>query len=268
MGGDFYGGAPKMKAFFITGTGTGVGKTLVTAALAYQLRRCGKRVAVCKPVVSGWDEKQAEANDTGQLLAALGRSVTEQEIEGCSPWRFTAPLSPDVAAAQEGRTIGQDELIAWSRTWLKQQEEAGMDYALMEGVGGVMVPLNNRLTVAGWMQALRLPGLLVGGGYLGSVSHTLSAREVLRGHGISIGGLILNAAPAESPVDPSLIWASLRPYMGEIPVFTFPRIDTPPPVWKNGPDFVPWLEHISSLTEARPETDLGIDGDDGGAGSG
>src|SRR5579871_163369 len=94
-----------MSAIFITGTGTDVGKTFVASSLVRLFRQMGRTVDAIKPVVSGFDPQTAETSDPGILLEALGRPVTPEEIERISPWRFREPLSPDLAAAIEGRRI-------------------------------------------------------------------------------------------------------------------------------------------------------------------
>ncbi len=93
-----------MTAIFITATGTDVGKTFVAASLIGHLRQMGRVVEAIKPVVSGFDPTQAATSDPAVLIKALGVPVTPQAIEQISPWRFRAPLSPDLAARREGRT--------------------------------------------------------------------------------------------------------------------------------------------------------------------
>src|SRR5579864_6359772 len=100
-----------MSAIFISATGTGVGKTLVTAGLIRHCRARGEAVDALKPVVSGFDPAMLAASDPGVLLAALGRPLTLDEACRISPWRFAAPLSPDMAAAREGRAIDFAELV-------------------------------------------------------------------------------------------------------------------------------------------------------------
>ena len=99
-----------MGAIFIAGTGTDVGKTYVTAALIRALRRAGRDVDALKPVVSGFDATEWAESDPGRLLAALGEPPTPASLERISPWRFTAPLAPPMAAAEV-----QPWLIARSR---------------------------------------------------------------------------------------------------------------------------------------------------------
>ena len=181
-----------MTAIFITGTGTDVGKTFVTAALIRHCRAAGCAVAAIKPVVSGFDPAAATAaSDPGVLCAALGRAASLEEIERISPWRFKAPLSPDLAAAREGRTLEFHALVDFSR-----RAAAGAGLVFIEGVGGVMVPLDATRTVLDWMSALRCPVLLVGGSYLGTISHTLTALQVLARRNLDIAAVVVSESAA------------------------------------------------------------------------
>jgi dethiobiotin synthetase len=137
-----------MSRYFITGSGTGVGKTLLTCALVHQLRKEGRAARAIKPVISGFDADRSAESDTGMLLAAQGLALTQPSIEAVSPWRFAAPISPDMAAQDEGGAVEVDRLVSFCRA----QEGAGL--LLVEGVGGVMVPLNATHTVLDWMGAL------------------------------------------------------------------------------------------------------------------
>src|ERR1700681_2837582 len=102
-----------MSAIFISATGTDIGKTFVTCGLIGALQARGRKVAALKPIMSGFDP--AATSDAGLLLAGLGRPVTAEEISRMSPWRFAAPLAPDMAAAREGRTIDVAAVVAFCR---------------------------------------------------------------------------------------------------------------------------------------------------------
>ncbi len=177
-----------MKAVFVTATGTDIGKTYVTAGLARSLRAHGRSVAALKPVASGFDRAAAESSDSGMLLAALGRNVTDAALADISPWRFAAPLSPDMAARRERRGIDFAALV----TFCRKAIENAADALLIEGIGGIMVPLDERHTVLDWMVALRLPVLLVTGSYLGTISHTLSALDVVKRRGIDVLAIVIS----------------------------------------------------------------------------
>ncbi|HWN38339.1 MAG TPA: molybdopterin-guanine dinucleotide biosynthesis protein MobB, partial [Gammaproteobacteria bacterium] len=86
-----------MTTFFITSSGTGIGKTFVTRQLIAELKAAGRRVRALKPVASGFDAADAEGSDTLQLLRALALEPTAANLDAVSPWRFAAPLSPDMA---------------------------------------------------------------------------------------------------------------------------------------------------------------------------
>lgn len=174
--------------YFVTSTGTGVGKTYVTTALIREARARGLKVAAVKPVISGFDEEDVAASDTGAILSALGVAATPENVEKISAWRFSAPLAPNMAARAEGRAIDCEALFEQGRAFLR--EEA--DLHVIEGVGGVMVPLDDDNTVLDWIVALQAPVLLVVGDYLGTLSHTLTALEVLRARGAEIAALVLN----------------------------------------------------------------------------
>jgi dethiobiotin synthetase len=172
---------------FVTGTGTDVGKTFVTAALVSHLRNSGKAVDAYKPLVSGFDPANVAGSDPAVLLGALGRTATGGDIERIAPWRFAAPLSPDLAAKAEGRTVDFKALVEFSRG-----VAAGRGMTFIEGVGGIMVPLDQAHTVLDWMSALRIPVLLVAGSYLGTISHSLTALHVLAQRNLDIAGVVVS----------------------------------------------------------------------------
>ena len=178
-----------MKSFFVTSTGTGIGKTFTTCALIRQARALGFGVAATKPLISGFDKVKIAESDTGAILAALGVAATPEAVARVSPWRFAAPLAPNMAAAAEGRAVDCDALFAHSRAFLAQNT----DVALIEGVGGVMVPLDETKTVLDWIAACASPAILVVGDYLGTISHTLTAVEVLKARGVAIAAVVVSA---------------------------------------------------------------------------
>jgi dethiobiotin synthetase len=177
-----------MTALFITATGTDIGKTFVTAGLLGSLRRQGRKVAALKPVATGFDERDFAASDPALLLKACGRKVDLQAIAEISPWRFAAPLSPDMAAAREGKTIDVGALRSFCQGAIAASE-GGL---LIEGIGGLMVPLDAKTTVCDLVAALEIPMILVAGSYLGSLSHTLTALEVAQKRRLAVAALVVN----------------------------------------------------------------------------
>jgi dethiobiotin synthetase len=158
----------------------------------------GRAVEAIKPVVSGFDPAQPGNSDPAVLLRALGHPVTPQAIERTSPWRFRAALSPDLAAKREGRGINVDEVISFCQSAVEKRQ----DILMIEGIGGIMVPLDDERTVLDVMMALRLPLILVTGSYLGTISHTLTALDSLYRRDMNVLAIIVNeTAGSTVPLD-------------------------------------------------------------------
>ncbi|MDE3038475.1 MAG: dethiobiotin synthase, partial [Pseudomonadota bacterium] len=168
-----------MSSFFITGTGTGIGKTLVMTALCRQLKASGKTVTALKPVISGYDPKDKN-NDAALILKSCGLAPSPALMETIAPWRYAAPLSPSMAAAKENNPVDMQALVKFCR----DHAALASDAVLAEGAGGVMSPLTENETMLDWMEALGWPAILVGGSYLGALSHMLSAFEALKSRGV------------------------------------------------------------------------------------
>ncbi len=211
-----------MKTLFITATGTGTGKTYVTAALSRALKRRGTSVRVYKPIITGFDGDGIEETDTALLLSAIGQAATKEAVEACSPWRFKEPLSPDMAARREGRGIDFNSLIRFCRGAQKDTEAGGEDFLLIEGIGGAMVPLDERHTVLDWMAELGAPVVVVCGSYLGTLSHTLTTIAVLRERRLDIAGIVVDESE-ESPVPVAETAETLARFLDGLTVATVPR---------------------------------------------
>ncbi len=211
-----------MSAYFVTSTGTDIGKTFVTAGLIRSLREAARPVAALKPVVSGFDLATAALSDPGVLLDALGEKLTPEALARISPWQFAAPLSPDMAAAREGRAIDFEALIGHCRATIMQEPGT----LFIEGVGGVMVPLDETHTVIDWMIALGLPLIVVTGSYLGTISHTLTALDVLARAGLEARALVVNESESSTvPLDETV--AALTRFVGSVPVVSIGRVKAP-----------------------------------------
>jgi dethiobiotin synthetase len=210
-----------MSAYFITATGTDVGKTFVARGLIRALRGRGRDIAALKPVMSGFEPVEAAGSDGGLLLTALGREPTLEAIAAISPWRYAAPLAPDMAAAREGRTLDYPGLIDFCR----KAVAANRDSLLIEGVGGIMSPIDQQHTVLDWMKALELPLIVVTGTYLGTLSHTLTALDVLARRGLAISALIISESVGR-PERLDDTHETLARFAGDIPVISLPRTPT------------------------------------------
>ena len=208
-----------MTATFVTATGTDIGKTFVTAGLIRYLRSAGQPVNALKPVVSGYDSSVVETSDPAVLLKALGRPVSADEIAAMAPWRFRAPLSPDIAATREGRSIDFDRLIDFSRAAIK----ATTGMLFIEGVGGIMVPLEGKRTVLDWMAALNIPLLLVVGGYLGAISHTLTALDVIAQRKLKVSAIVVSESE-RGTVELHDTVGSIARFSNDVDVIGLPRL--------------------------------------------
>ncbi|HEY8947840.1 MAG TPA: dethiobiotin synthase [Rhizomicrobium sp.] len=211
-----------MSAYFVTSTGTDIGKTFVTAGLIRHLRAAGEKVDAFKPVVSGFDIATAALSDPGVLLGAMDEVVTSQTLARISPWRFAAPLSPDMAAAREGQSLDFDAIVSNCKKRIAQSEGT----LFIEGVGGVMVPLDDTRTVLDWMAALGLPLIVVAGSYLGTISHTLTALDVLARKGLTVKMLVINdSGDGAVPLDETV--KAIHRFAPGVTIGTLPRVKRP-----------------------------------------
>jgi dethiobiotin synthetase len=208
--------APSVTAIFITATGTHVGKTFVAASLIGHLGQMGRTVEAIKPIVTGFDPAQAATSDPGVLLTALGLPLTPAALDRVSPWRFRASASPDIAAQVERRKIEIDQVIAFCEEAISRRR----DILLIEGIGGIMVPLNEQHTILDVMMALRVPLILVAGSYPGTISHTLTALDALYRRDLNVLAIIVNESPgSRMPLDATV--ASIARFAD--PVIAVPR---------------------------------------------
>jgi dethiobiotin synthetase len=208
-----------MTAMFVTATGTDIGKTFVACGMIRALRGRGRAVDALKPIVTGFDARTAHTSDTGRLLAALGRAVTPNEIAQVSAFRLRAPLSPDMAARIEGASIDVKALNTFCRNAISRRKDA----LIIEGIGGIMVPLDERYTVLDWMIEIRLPAILVAGSYVGTLSHTLSALDVLDRHKLKVAAVVVSETPGSAATLADTA-ETIRRFTVNIDVFALPRL--------------------------------------------
>lgn len=213
-----------MRTLFVAGAGTDVGKTWVAAGLIRALAAEGATVDAYKLVASGYDPAQPEDSDAGRLLAALGRAPTPEAVDDICPLRFAAPLSPPAAARREGVTLTLDDLIPSARA---RMDRRAADVMLIEGAGGLMSPLTDDATALDVIRALGIPTLLVGGSYLGAISHLLTAVEVMRCHGLPIEAVAVSESPAPAPGFAETV-GDLARFLGDTRLVAMPRDDASP----------------------------------------
>ena len=205
-----------MRGCFVTGTDTGVGKTVLVAALVAALRAGGVRVAAFTPVVTGLDEPEPGRPADHELLAAAAGLAPE----AVTPQTFGPPVSPHLAAELAGTPIDPAAVIAAARA------AGGRAEALVvEGVGGLLVPLTRRFTLRDLAVALGLPVVIAARPGLGTISHTLLTVEAARAVGLDVRAIVLTPWPDA----PSAMERSNRETiaaMAEVEVATLAHVGT------------------------------------------
>jgi dethiobiotin synthetase len=210
----------RAKGVFITGTDTGVGKTVVAAALAHYLRKRGILVAVLKPVTSGAVimDGRLVSEDAELLRWASACTAPDTDI---APYLLREPLAPSESAAREGVAIQLGPIReAFERL------SSSHEFVIVEGAGGLLVPLAKDLLVADLAKELSLPLLIVARPNLGTVNHTLMTCECARSRGIEVMGVVINGQP-EQP-DPAELYAArlISEYASVLIPAVLPRCNT------------------------------------------
>jgi dethiobiotin synthetase len=181
-------------SYFITGTDTGVGKTLVAVSLTRALVARGLRVAVMKPVAAG-TVKTPEGEFNDDALELLAASNVKARYEDVNPWLLSTAASPHLAARADGVTIRHERIAAaYGRL------AAASDLVLAEGAGGWLAPISATETMADVAEKLALPVLLVVGLRLGCLNHALLTRDAVRERGLRFAGWIANKLQSEMPL--------------------------------------------------------------------
>jgi dethiobiotin synthetase len=182
-----------MRGVFVTGTDTGVGKTVVAAALCAALAARGEPVAALKPAVTGLDEEPGDWPPDHVLLARAANNG--QSPEDVAPYRFGPPVSPHYAAELSGESIEPARIVAAARAH---------ELLVCEGVGGLMVPITPGYLVRDLAVDLGLPVVIAARTGLGTISHTLLTVEAARAAGLAVGAVVMTPWPADpEPIEVS-----------------------------------------------------------------
>ena len=203
------------QAYFITGTDTGVGKTLIASALMHTMAGQGRRVAGMKPVASGatWHDGAWHNDDVDALQAAANLTFNAALV---NPYLLQEPAAPHIAAAAEGIGIDLDHIERCYQTLC-----ASADTVIVEGVGGFIVPLNDHCDTADLVCRLDLPVILVVGIRLGCISHALLTIEAIAARGLHLAGWVANlTTPETANVTPMIATLQRRinaPLLGCVP---------------------------------------------------
>jgi dethiobiotin synthetase len=206
-----------VRGLFVTGTDTGAGKTIVSAALVAAMARAGERVVAHKPVVTGLDEPAALWPPDHELLAA----AAGMRPEDVAPLRFGPAVSPHLAAQLDGVLIDPAEVIARARA-----AGAREDTLIVEGVGGLLVPLSEELSVRDLAVALGLEVLIAARPGLGTINHTLLTLQAARAAGLAVRAVVLTPWPEQpSPLERSNRATIAR--LGQVEVAALRRVASP-----------------------------------------
>jgi dethiobiotin synthetase len=179
------------KGIFVTGTDTGVGKTIVATALVRALGASGVRAAGMKPIAAGIDEGATVNDDVAALAAADGLGL---DVRDRNPFAFAPAIAPHLAARESGVTLDLPTIAA---AWRRIAEQA--DVIVVEGAGGALVPLGEGLTMLDIARRLRVPVLLVVGVRLGCLNHALLTAEAIAARGLSLAGWVANRIDPTMP---------------------------------------------------------------------
>ena len=205
-----------MSGYFITGTDTGVGKTVICGAIARALVLSGKRIGVMKPFETGCITRNGGLVPEDALFLKEMAQCPE-DISTICPCRFTYPLAPLVAASLENVSIDIESVKNSFREMEKKYETI-----LVEGAGGIMVPIDNDYVTLDLIRDLGLPLIIVSRLSLGTINHTLLTVKQARQYGIKIAGIIFNQLTQETgkaeETNPSVIQEfSHLPILGQVP---------------------------------------------------
>ena len=224
-----------LSGFFVTGTGTEVGKTVVAAVIAHSLAAENRRVAVFKPAVTGLDETAADGPETSiwrtsqahrpdheVLRRAAGSAQGDEEI---APYRYGPPMSPHFAATLAGETIDRQRLLHAAHG-----AASSADVLVCEGVGGLLVPLSTHppYLVRDFAADLGLPLVVAASPGLGTINHTLLTLEAARAAGLDVAAVVLTPWPeGPGPIERSN--RETIAALGEVRVETLPALDLADP---------------------------------------
>ena len=172
-------------SIFVTGTDTNVGKTYVAAGIAAALRRRGVDVGVMKPVASG------SADDAKALIKASG---SDDPFDLVSPIRLRDPISPHLAAKRQGIRIDLKRIDRAFATLRSRH-----DFVIVEGAGGLLVPIRDGFTMAELARRMGLPLLIVARDALGTINHTMLTVEAARSRGLKVLGVVVNRSRPGRP---------------------------------------------------------------------
>ena len=185
--------ALSIPGLFITGTDTGVGKTIIAGAIANWFYRRGRRVAVLKPVATGCGKRrEGLVSEDAEFLAVCSR--TPYPLDLICPQRYAEPLAPSVAGRRANQPVDWEAIQRSIRIM-----SSDADVMVVEGVGGAMVPIDDKHLAMDFARMLQIPAVVVARAALGTINHTLLTVRALKELNVSVAGIVINQYPADSP---------------------------------------------------------------------
>jgi dethiobiotin synthetase len=204
------------RTLFITGTDTGVGKTLIACGIAAYMRRQGIDVGVMKPIETGFS-KRSPSRDAARLRRYAQSS---DSIDMVGPFTYKEAVSPWIAARHSGRPVQIRRILQTADVLMRRH-----DVLLMEGAGGLLVPLTQNLTMLDLIKRLKTPVLLVTSDRVGTLNHTLLSVNELRAAKIIVLGIIVNGTDVPTPAIARRSTAWVLKKLSRVPVWgTIPRM--------------------------------------------
>jgi dethiobiotin synthetase len=183
---------PKKNGLFITGTDTGVGKTLVGGAIAHALASRGVKVGVFKPIATGCrPERGRLISDDAKFLARCAR--TDFPLTKISPVTYLTPAAPIAAAEAEHRPVDYSKIEDAYKELCER-----CDFVIVEGIGGIRVPLSNKVDVLELACQFALPIVVVARAGLGTINHTLLTLDCIKSAGLPLAGVVISAYHADT----------------------------------------------------------------------
>lgn len=180
----------KGKIYFIAAVGTDLGKTFLVENLCRNILGNGHEIDVIKPIASGFCNSDLNS-DSAKILQSLNKDLTKNNFDLITPWRYKDPISPHLAARKQGEKIDFERVVGFCQKKILEAQEND-SFLLIESAGGVMTPINDDKTFLDLAAELEIPTILLSANYLGAISHTLCAIDVLRNRNISIEKVIVN----------------------------------------------------------------------------
>ena len=186
-----------MKAYFITATDTGVGKTAVLAGLAFALRKSGVNVGVMKPIAAGRPQKSGFKSHDVEIIAKASRTSDPEDL--INPIFLPAEASPYGASKLLGIPIDMPLILSKYKELTLRH-----DVLLVEGIGGIMAPIAKNFYIADMIKAMGTPTVIVCHTSLGTINHTIMTCKMCKDYGISVKGIVINSSDSREPIAENL----------------------------------------------------------------